>query len=91
MTRDEAQMRATAARIALGWIAAWQVDPDQLTLVFRHLARLEERVPRGTAESGDLREFETPVVAVCAAIIALCDASGVVRFDSYEAIRSSAN
>lgn len=30
--------------------------------------------------------FHSPVMAVSAAIIALCDAFGVERFDSYEAI-----
>ena len=78
--------RKNAARTALGWVEAWQVNPNQMAMTFDYLDDLEERTPLGAAEADDFTNFELPVTAVCAAINALCDGLGVERFDGYEAI-----
>lgn len=76
------RLRMIAARVSLGWIEAWQVDPDQLEIALHHLTDMEGRVARGDGQMADFH-FNAPVMAVGAAILALCDAFGVERFDRY--------
>ncbi len=73
-----------AAKVALRWIGAWEVDPDQLKVAYHHLTDLEQRVRAGRGQRADFN-FHAPVLAVGATIVALCDAFGVERLDSYEA------
>jgi hypothetical protein len=79
-------LRKEVAQVALAWVEDWQVDPRDLELTFDYLTNLEERMIDELVELADFQNFEVPVVVVCSAILALCDAVGVERFDSYEAL-----